>query len=521
MSYPPDASRSCHEADGRSDRSGGSGGGGGVYGTICSSSKWPNNTVTSYEINSDPILTVTTITSTSTTTPTLTTTNTNQHRMISNWKKWSLGLDYLLKDSEGVALFKSYLQYEGCSNLLDFWFACQGFRSKVDPSDHRKIIQLIKAIYRTYIRGSSSSSSSSSLNSQPLFYLSKQQSNPLLQNRIEPIRLRSETRHAITERISRKHTLDQTVFDTAQAEVEQFLRTTAYPAFLKSDIYVDFLQTTLEEGGCIRKFPIWEQTISNSMLPCIIGGDNQLSSSTSTNLTEYPSKLLPTLDEDRELQSEELSLLHSSRHTCRLPCCHMISPNDPATTGLPDPSSSHCLHCKNCHAYNPYLPIECSQPILRPPWYHYHQQQLPMMPISSSTSSSNNSSAPLTMENLQMTRFYRTELSLQQSSYFNPYVTRPNNQESESIGRTNVTHACSSSTLIPWHLQNRPNYVYTHWADAMCPPSMDPRLGNLPSQPPNPYHISYAPVSARDSEHHSLSSDARTDDTHSHTDSSQ
>ncbi|VDO75356.1 unnamed protein product [Schistosoma margrebowiei] len=49
---------------------------------------------------------------------------------------------------------------------------------------------------------------------------------------------------------------------------------------------------------------------------------------------------------------------------------------------------------------------------------------------------------------------------------------------------------------------------------------MDPRLGNLPSQPPNPYHISYAPVSARDSEHHSLSSDARTDDTHSHTDSS-
>lgn len=53
------------------------------------------------------------------------------------------------------------------------------------------------------------------------------------------------------------------------------------------------------------------------------------------------------------------------------------------------------------------------------------------------------------------------------------------------------------------------------------PPSMDPRLGNLPSQPPNPYHISYAPVSARDSEHHSLSSDARTDDTHSHTDSSQ
>ncbi|CAI2731730.1 unnamed protein product [Schistosoma spindalis] len=494
MSYPPDASRSCHEADGRSDRSGGSGGaasgsgGGGVYGTLCSAfggSKWSSSTA-SYEVGPDPIISVAP-------------SNTNE-RMISNWKKWSLGLDYLLQDSEGVALFKSYLQYEGCANLLDFWFACQGFRSKVDPSDHRKITQLIKAIYRTYIRGASSS-----LNSQPLLYLGKQQSTPVLQNRSEPIRLRSETRHAITERISRKHTLDQTVFDSAQAEVEHFLRTTAYPAFLKSDTYVDFLQTALE--GSIRKFPTWEQTVSTSLFPYT--GDKQLS--TATNLSECPSnmalggKVLPTLDEDRELQSEELSLLHPSRQACRPACCQILSLTDTAAV---TPDYGHCQHCKKCQLYNPCLPLDYSQPILRPPSCY---QQSPVVPTSSA--------APLTMENLQMTRFYRTELSLQRS-YFNPsqnpYVTRPN-QEGEPVGHAHVSRACSST---PWRFHNRPNYAYTHWADAMCPPSMDPRLGNLPSQPPNPYHISYAPVSARDSEHHSLSSDARTDDTHSHTDSS-
>ena len=36
----------------------------------------------------------------------------------------------------------------------------------------------------------------------------------------------------------------------------------------------------------------------------------------------------------------------------------------------------------------------------------------------------------------------------------------------------------------------------------------------------NPYHVSYAPVSAQDSELQSLSSDALTDDTMSYTDSS-
>lgn len=494
MSYPPDASRSCHEADGRSDRSGGSGGatsgsgGGGVYGTLCSalgSNKWSNSN-TSYEVGPEPLLTVAS-------------SNTNE-RVISNWKKWSLGLDYLLQDSEGVALFKSYLQYEDCANLLDFWFACQGFRSKVDPSDHRKITQLIKAIYRTYIRGTSSN-----LNSQPLFYLGKQQSTPLQQNRSEPIRLRSETRHAITERISRKHTLDQTVFDSAQAEVEHFLRTTAYPAFLKSDIYVDFLQTALE--GSVRKIPTWEQTMSSSLSTYI--GDNQLN--TVTSLSECPStmmlggKVLPTLDEDRELQSEELSLLHSTRQVCRPPCCHMVSPGD---TTVITPDHGHCQHYKKCHLHNPCLSMECSQPTPRPLWCH---QQSPVVAISSA--------APLTMENLQMTRFYRTELSLQHSylnQSQNPYVTRPN-QEGRPIGHAHTSGVCSS---IPGRFHTRPNYVYTHWADAMCPPSMDPRLGNLPSQPPNPYHISYAPVSARDSEHHSLSSDARTDDTHSHTDSS-
>ena len=44
--------------------------------------------------------------------------------------------------------------------------------------------------------------------------------------------------------------------------------------------------------------------------------------------------------------------------------------------------------------------------------------------------------------------------------------------------------------------------------------------GSGTSKAVNPYHVSYAPVSAQDSELQSLSSDAHTDDTMSLTDSS-
>ncbi|CAL8088001.1 unnamed protein product [Calicophoron daubneyi] len=502
MSYPPEASRSCHEADGRSDRSGGSGGGGtasgssgGVYGTVFGG-KWITPGVRGSEQRfCNPLHAPTSA----------------HDRLISNWKKWSLGLDYLLQDSEGVALFKSYLQYESCSNLLDFWFACQGFRSKVDPSDHRKIAQLIKAIYRTYIRGSGCSNMGLPSGHLPGMIGESQSPVGLFQPRAEPIRLRAETRRMIAERISHKHSLDQTVFDPAQAEVEHFLRTTAYPAFLKSDVYVDFLQTALD--GSRRLFQTAQmdpnRQTSSGWSAMDTGNITQSLGECQPNFT-LPGKILPTLDEDRELKSEELARhgVPLSRRRCEVGT--FSGPPMP-----PQPLQQfQCQYCSQYHLQGHPNPCPSIDPSVTS--YSHPTQSVALRPALCCSSVA---AAPLTMENLQMTRFYRAELSLQQG-FTNPTagtgMARPQLlQECPPSG--NLRRTCDPMTGFA---RSHGSYVHTHWADAICPPAPQPTGNRLPSQPPNPYHISYAPVSARDSERHSLSSEARTDDAHSHTDSS-
>ncbi|CAL8085518.1 unnamed protein product [Calicophoron daubneyi] len=63
------------------------------------------------------------------------------------------GFDLLLGDSDGVDLFTKFLTCKYSSgHFLDFWFACKGFRSNVDPSDPDKLFQVAKVIYRTYIK---------------------------------------------------------------------------------------------------------------------------------------------------------------------------------------------------------------------------------------------------------------------------------------------------------------------------------------------------------------------------------
>lgn len=61
--------------------------------------------------------------------------------------KWAESLHSLLDDQEGIHLFRNFLHQEGCVDLLDFWFACSGFRK----TSQEKRTKLAKAIYRKYI----------------------------------------------------------------------------------------------------------------------------------------------------------------------------------------------------------------------------------------------------------------------------------------------------------------------------------------------------------------------------------
>lgn len=128
--------------------------------------------------------------------------------------KWAQSLRNLLDNREGVELFKRYLQQERCEDSLDFWFACEGLKLQASDVPDR-LHQLIKLIYRKYLRSHNA------------------------------VSITSATRKTITDRLAAKAAdspPDQRIFDAAQREVEVNIRQSTYPNFLKSDIYLQYVQ---------------------------------------------------------------------------------------------------------------------------------------------------------------------------------------------------------------------------------------------------------------------------------------
>ena len=171
--------------------------------------------------------------------------------------KWAENLKYLLDDGDGVKLFRSFLESENCVYLLDFWFACRGLKM-VSPSAESKIYNLVKLIYRKYIRG-------------------------------DQLNLRGDIKEAIARKVVSKDGINQGVFDDAQVEIENLMRRNTYPLFLKSDLYVQYIQT----GGESPKTT--NSSGANSARP-LLGP-------------------LPTLHEDSELQPEDCVKVQASAVT--------------------------------------------------------------------------------------------------------------------------------------------------------------------------------------------------------------
>ncbi|KAK7111768.1 axin-1-like [Littorina saxatilis] len=165
--------------------------------------------------------------------------------------KWAENLNYLLEDSEGVSLFKEYLELEqGGSDELQFWFACQGLKRKADTGD---VSNIVKVIFKTYVR-------------------------------FDKVKcISKDTKKEIVDRLGQKVKLNQCVFDEAQKEVDSHLRDVSYPAFIKSDLYVQYVNNYAESPKSSHS------SGSNSARPVSQSG------------------LLPVLHEDKELASEEFT----------------------------------------------------------------------------------------------------------------------------------------------------------------------------------------------------------------------
>ena len=163
--------------------------------------------------------------------------------------KWAESLAHLMEDSDGIKLFKQFLDQEHSSNSLEFLFACKGLQL-VSPSDHSRIQSLVKLIYKRYIKG-------------------------------DELNLLPEVKKTIVEKLKHMECVDQTIFNEAQELVETGVKTETYPLFLKSDLYIQYVQS---------------------------GGESPKTSNTSSgsNSVRPVSALLPTLREGEELKQEDL-----------------------------------------------------------------------------------------------------------------------------------------------------------------------------------------------------------------------
>uniref|UniRef100_A0A674GHV4 Axin-1 n=1 Tax=Taeniopygia guttata TaxID=59729 RepID=A0A674GHV4_TAEGU len=176
--------------------------------------------------------------------------------------KWAESLHSLLDDQDGINLFRTFLKQEDCADLLDFWFACSGFR-KLEPcvSNEEKRLKLAKAIYKKYILDN----------------------NGIVSRQIKPA-----TKSFIKDCVM-KLQIDPDMFDQAQTEIQCMIEDNTYPLFLKSDIYLEYTRT----GGESPK----------------IYSDPSSGSGTGKGLPGY----LPTLNEDEEWKCDQEAEPEGSR----------------------------------------------------------------------------------------------------------------------------------------------------------------------------------------------------------------
>ncbi|XP_069004856.1 axin-1 isoform X2 [Embiotoca jacksoni] len=130
--------------------------------------------------------------------------------------KWAESLHSLLDDQDGIHLFRTFLKQEECADMLDFWFACSGFRKlEANEGNEEKKVKLAKAIYKKYILDN----------------------NGIVSRQIKPA-----TKSFIKDCVMKLH-IDPAMFDQAQTEIQTMTEENTYPLFLKSDIYLEYTRT--------------------------------------------------------------------------------------------------------------------------------------------------------------------------------------------------------------------------------------------------------------------------------------
>lgn len=129
---------------------------------------------------------------------------------------WAQNMRTLLDDVDGVALFRKFLLEEQYENRLEFWFACEGLKTKPD----KDIYQIVKLIYKMFIKSSSP----------------------------KCVHISQAVQRIIDRQLKTKAVIGSTIFNLAQNEIEHFMAISLYPNFLQSDIYLRYVQQMQSSG---------------------------------------------------------------------------------------------------------------------------------------------------------------------------------------------------------------------------------------------------------------------------------
>ncbi|KRY47647.1 Axin-1, partial [Trichinella britovi] len=384
------------------------------------------------------------------------------------YMRWAVDLQNVLEDFEGLQLFKKFLTNEGCENELDFWYACKGLKQYSDK-EWSLVERVAHMIHQNYVRP---------------------------QGEYSLTCIRGETRVEIQKRFVAKD-ICQSMFDTAQMEVEAFLRI-KHAAFVESDLYISYLQA-IQTGG-------WDS-------PRCYSNDSRSNSSSSNSADgQRPSStLLPTVQEEVEIevaetdgrteqeqqqkskQQQQQQQKQSPKQQQQQQLKSQSLQKHPAASGDEATTSSSCSNKPTKSAVGGGTAGPASTPVVA--------SSIPVVPTVTRTTfksderlriSGRDAAHPTT------TSFTTTSVAPSSDSQPTP-VVMIKKKSSGSSGQSYGGRLTAGALVATFEQR---------MAYSAC------SRGTRGGVPPNPYHtkyVPYLPTSAQDSELQSMSSDAATD----------
>eukprot|EP00066_Takifugu_rubripes_P009155 XP_003975852.1 PREDICTED: regulator of G-protein signaling 21-like [Takifugu rubripes] len=128
-------------------------------------------------------------------------------------------LDTLLSHKCGLALFRDFLKSEFCEENLDFWLACQEFRSVDSPEELRR---RATSIYEEFVRA----------------------------NAKKQVNLDFDTRESISQNLQQP---TPSCFAAAQRKIYGLMENSSFPRFVQSEQYKVLVQVRAGLAGFGRK----------------------------------------------------------------------------------------------------------------------------------------------------------------------------------------------------------------------------------------------------------------------------